>query len=125
MSGLSTDELTQMRADAATTLGDTVDIKRPSLTNDAYGGVSLAPSTVATGVACRVVPYSSKNAGMQILSERPEGVMMWTVVMPYGTSVQSGDQLLYGSRTLDVIDVDSPRSYEATTICFCKEFRRA
>ena len=118
---LSTSDLAAMRTTLEVSLPESVGIGRRSQASDGAGGYTDTWSTVAS-VAGRVSP-GGLTPQERAIAERLVGVQTWTITLPALTDVRAADRLIVGSRTLEVVGVLAPRSYELCTRCVCVEIK--
>jgi hypothetical protein len=108
---------------AASFLTDTCRIARADATaSDDAGGASDTNASDAS-VACAVVPHDALPSE-DVAGDRLTGEMRWDVLMPAGTDVAIGDQVVVttqGDRTLEVIGVAGPRTIEVLRKVRCTE----
>lgn len=109
---LTDDELVEMRATLDDSLPDLADITRATPTSDGRGGRSLVWAIVAS-VPCRVAPYA-RPSEEQIRTDQVLTLQRWWLTFPQGTNVTPADRIVVGTRTFEVIDVLSTRSYEVS-----------
>jgi head-tail adaptor len=112
-------DLASMTAQLTASMPDTVLVQRKTLTSDAMGGQTVAWATVAT-VAGRVSP-SQFPPWEKLFAERVGSHSNWTITLPSGTDVRTEDRLIAGTRTLEVIEVRAPRSWEMARVVFAAE----
>lgn len=87
-----------------------VTIKRRVMASDGFGGNTQASlSTVATDVPARISPAQVMAMGGQ--GDRALELEKWNVRMPHGTDLQDRDVIEWGSQTIKVEEVKSPRSF--------------
>jgi head-tail adaptor len=118
---ISAADLAAMTAQLTASMPDTVLIQRKTLTSDSAGGQTAVWSTVAT-VAGRVSP-SQFPPWEKLFADRVGSHSNWTVTVPAGTDVRTEDRLLAGTRTLEVIEVRAPRSWEMARVVFAAEIQ--
>lgn len=114
---LSPGDLHLMREVFDTTLPETVVIQRPTGASDGMGG-SIQTFAPAGTVNARVDPSWRKgeereHGGRQVAESS------WVVVMAHDTDVRTEDQILHQGRTLEVVEVRTPQSWEILTRCEC------
>lgn len=110
---LSTADLDALRATLNESLPETAQVQRVTRTSDGLGGYTEAWAAIAT-VACRVAP-SGNTPAEQVVAERIQDRVLWTLTLPAGTDVTPADRIAVGSRTFEVIGVLAPRSFELAT----------
>jgi hypothetical protein len=119
MMALTTEELAAMQAEAIGMLPDTCTIKRPSQTPDGAGGFTTSYDDTYTGVPCRRGPAGGSE---RIMAEKLTDVRVWTVTLPAGTDIQTGDLIAIDgyAGTLKVAGWND-RSWEITRRVVCVE----
>ncbi len=115
---LSDADLAAMRSTLNSSLPDTAQVQRKSLTSDGAGGFTETWATVAT-MACRVAP-SGQSPQERVIAERLTAMSTWTVTLPAGTDVQPADRVVVGSRTFEVVAALA-RSEEIARRIVCTE----
>jgi len=118
MSFLSTGDLALMRNEFKLTLPETVVIQRATMTSDGLGG--SVPSWAAVGtVSARVDPLRSNSGGEGVQGGREAGASDWAVVMAHDVSVTAEDRIVHQGRTLQIVEVRTPQSWQLLTRCEC------
>lgn len=117
---LSHDDINAMRATVRDSLPDSGTIQRVTLTDDGMGGGSAAWAAIGTA-ACRVSPYQQRSAFEGTVGERSAAVASWLVTFPNGTAIAPADRINTGGRTLEVINMRAPRSWELSRQVECRE----
>jgi head-tail adaptor len=115
---LTADEITTMRSTLNTSLPDTAQVQRRTLTPDGAGGFTESWSTVAT-VACRLSP-AGRSPEERVIAERLTATSTWTLTVPALTDVQTADRVVVGSRTFEVAAALA-RSSEISRRVICVE----
>jgi head-tail adaptor len=118
---LSAAEITAMRATLVDSLPDSVVIQRATYVADGMGG-SVATWSAAGTVSGRVSPGPAQG-DEQITGGRPVADGPWVVTVPSGTDVTERDRIAFGSTTLEVRKVDTPRSWAIDIRCECEVVR--
>ena len=108
---LTDEELAGMRETLDLSLPDTALIKRATSVSDGRGGRTQTWTTVAT-VACRVAPDTTRAESL--VSGVVVSVQRWMLTFPSETSVRPDDRIVVATRTFEVVDVRSTRSYEVS-----------
>lgn len=107
-----------LRATLDQSLPGTAVIQRAAGSADGMGGVTSAWSAAGT-VSARLSPSGSGSdelIGGQAVNEAP-----WTVTLPALTDVRTTDRISISSKTLEVVAVGAPRSYETCVRAACVE----
>ena len=109
---IDAEELAALRAESALTLaGSAIVMRRTAPVSDGRGGTASTMASVGT-VTCLLQPKmihgrpSEDTTGGDQLGTTTE----WHALLPYGTGVQQGDQLIIGGITYDVADHNAERS---------------
>lgn len=116
---ISTAALAAMRTALEASLPDSATIRRNTQTSDSAGGKTDSWADLAT-VACRVSP-SGRAPEERVIAERIGSVGLWTVTLPALTGITARDRLLIGTRTLEVVALLAPRSWELCRRVVCSE----
>lgn len=111
-------QLTAMRAAQEAVMTQTATITRLATSSDGMGGYTQTPSTTTT--ACRIAPTLNMPDATIYAGRLQEG-LPWRVYVPTGTDVREGDRLTVGSKTLEVLGILAPHTYETATCCVCAE----
>ena len=91
------------------------DIVRPSPVLNSRGGTTVATSTIARGVRCRIVESGSPSERKS--GEQTKAFMGYVVYFPAGTDVRPKDHVASGSLTLEVVDaIDAPSTQLAIAV---------
>lgn len=112
--------LAGLRAYANLALPDVATVTRGTRVSDGEGGYTIADPwpTVAT-VACRVSPLG--NAAQEsTVGEAVRSIAQYVIHMPALTDVASGDRIVVGARTFEVVE-PLRRSYEVVRRVICRE----
>lgn len=113
----STEELAAVRAAQERLMPETVTVQRVSTSADGYGGTVRTDTTVAT-VAGRVGPLNRQE--LSTFASKIEGRAAFTVTVPYGTDIATGDRIAIGDRTFQVINAPQ-RSLTTAVRCVTTE----
>lgn len=125
---LSADELTWMRRDETASMTDTCTIQRKAGGVDSTGAPSKAGAayqTIASNVPCRVLYYGLRIQGDEVLAALQEQhIEPWTLLVPYGTDLVTGDQVLVvntGATPYLVLGTSQARTNDTRLSAFIKE----
>lgn len=110
---LSASDLASMQATQVETMTSTATVKRALAVPDGAGGANDLWSIVAS-VGCRFSPVRT-TMQEHVVGERVAMLAPWTVTLPVETDVRSGDRLVIGARTFDVLVVQE--SNFSTALC--------
>jgi head-tail adaptor len=97
---LGATQISGMRATAALALPDTATISRVARASDSAGGWTETWSTVASGVACRLM--STQNLGEGRAVGTQQATSEWMLTLPLGTDIRAADRVVVASRTFEV-----------------------
>ena len=92
-------------------LPDTCVIERDSGAANTVGDRTQTWTALAT-VACRVGPYRMRPGDERVFGGRISSGVLWQVTLPAGTDVTARDRIVHLGRTLQIISVLAPRTYE-------------
>lgn len=117
MAFLDTGDLVLMREDVDLSLPETVVIQRATFAADGLGG--SVPTWAAVGtVAARVDPMGA--AGDETISGGREiGRGDWAVIMGHDETITAKDRIVHSGRTLQIVEVRTPQSWQLLTRCEC------
>ena len=94
--------LAYIRATVGDFQGDTCTIKRPTITANEYGDTDANPTTIATGVTCRILPLQRTEQD-RLTGLAEVGKQQYRLSVPYGTDIQDGDIVTIGNDNYDVV----------------------
>lgn len=97
---LSATQIADMRTTAALALPDTATISRVARASDGAGGWTETWSTVASGVACRLM--FTQNLGEGPAAGTQQAASGWALTLPLGTDIRAADRVVVASRTFEV-----------------------
>ena len=112
MRTLTADQLSRMRDTQEGALPDTCTIQYPTVTADGIGQPVKSWSNRATGVECRIAPRTIRE---RILGSRETPVGEWVLTVPCDQTIETGDRVVYSSRTFEVVGVEKDESWELVT----------
>lgn len=115
---ISDTTLSQLRDVQVLTMTSSADIYRRTVSSDGMGGQTIS-RTKASTVVCRVAPPTPETASVQSGKLLEEGV--YKVTFPALTDVRTTDQLVIGTKTLEVLSVNDGGTYETARITLCAE----
>lgn len=107
---LSSDELAQLRADLNDLLPDTCDIQADSGTVDSAGHVNPSWANVATGVACRLDPFTVRSDQRGSIAEQERTRTYYQLTLSYNTTIEYGNRVIFGSLTLEIVQLYTTHS---------------
>ena len=119
-------EVARWREDLETaSLPDTAYILSVSRSSDSQGGWIDTWGTV-TSAACRLDAYASKgissfNGNEMLAGGAVQAFGRWVLTLPHGTDVAVSNRVEVGTRTLNVIAVDSGKSWSAEVRCIVEQ----
>ncbi len=100
---LSATQITSMRATEALALPDTATISRVARASDGAGGWTETWSTVASGVACRLMSTQGLAEGPAAGTQ--QAAADWALTLPLGTDLRAADRVVVASRTFEVYNL--------------------
>lgn len=112
MSGPSASQLTIMRGQRTASLRETC-VLTPA--------VAEGDTLVSTSLVCAINPAQGGidgGAGVP-LSRRPK----YSVVLPYGTEIHTGDRFTWNGKTLEIAEVVEPKTNAMAVHADCIEIR--
>ena len=112
MNDMTATELARMRTTQESAMPGTCTIQYPTIANDSIGQPVKSWAARATGVACRMSPRTIRE---RILGARETPVGDWVLTVAHDQTIETGDRVLYDSRTFDVVGVETNESYETAT----------
>ena len=115
---LTSDELAQVRATQGLTMLNQGTIYRLSRTSDGMGGTSEVWTSVLT-IPCRVSAGSASDSS--VLAGQLRERAPWRVTVPALTDIRVTDRIQVDGRTLEVVGIDAPSTYETARVCICAE----
>jgi len=122
--GLTTAELSGIRADISDLMPDTCTIQKVTYTVDAIGAPARSYSTRASGVACRLDPVDSITlTGKEVVSAIKNYILtegMYVFTLPHDTVINESDRVIHNAITYEVVHVDDSKSWDASTRCVLK-----
>lgn len=95
-------------------LPDTCTIQAPTVVKDAIGQPEKTWAARATGVACRL---AAREVRELLISERNVPVGEWLLTVAHDQTIETGDRVLYGSRTFEVVGVEQEKSWQTARRC--------
>lgn len=110
MSYLSANDLVAMRAAQTAALPSTCTTMRKSTVADGIGGQTETWATLASNVACRLMPIS--NSAEQVVESRFAGMELWQLTLPYSTDITHNDRVVIGTVTYEVAGEGSGGAWE-------------
>lgn len=108
---LTDDELESMRDTIVASLPQIGEVQAPSNVSDGRGGQAVVWNTVAS-VPIRVAPDTTRTE--EVVGDRVANQQRWMLTMPAGTTVGASYRIVVESRTFEVVNIRSPRSYETS-----------
>lgn len=108
--GLTTAQLTRMRAVAADLLPDSCTVQSVAETNDGAGGWTEVWSDVAT-VVCRLDPISARSR-TEVEAAKEARSTMYRLTVPWDTVVTVEDRVVHETVVYQVAEVHPRRSWE-------------
>lgn len=119
---LTTCELESIQcAVTSETLTDTASILRPTDAPDGQGGTLKSWATIQTGVPCRVAPPPRTGSAENEIADRVGSATIVIVTLQALTDVTLRDRILALGRTLEVVEITAPRTWEMAREVVCME----
>ena len=109
---LSASQLSRMRDTQEDALPDTCTIQAPTVSKDAIGQPTKSWAARGTGIECRMSPREVREL---VLGSRDTPVGEWVLTVAYDQTVETGDRVIYDSRTFEVVGVEKNESWELVT----------
>ena len=97
---------------------NTATIQRPSHSSDGMGGTRTVWAT-AGSTPCRI--SAAGSADSQVVAGQLRERVSWKVTAPALTDIRTSDRLVIEGRTLEVVGVSAPATFETARICYCAE----
>ncbi|MCC6614218.1 MAG: head-tail adaptor protein [Anaerolineae bacterium] len=107
---LSSSELAQLRADLEELLPDTCTIQADGGSVDSAGHVTPSWSNTATGVACRLDPFTVRSDSRGVIAQQERTRTYYTLTLPYNTTIEYGNRVIFGSLTLEIVQLFTTHS---------------
>lgn len=95
-------------------LPDTCTIQAPTAGQDAIGQPTKSWAARATGVACRL---AAREVRELILGTRDTPVGEWVLTVAHDQTIETGDRVIYQSRTFEVTGVEQEKSWQTARRC--------
>jgi head-tail adaptor len=108
MSGLSAEELRQMRDDIEDLMPDTCNILSLAYTRDNQGGMIETWGTASASVLCRIDFSSGKEA---LVNAAVQPFVRAMLSVPYNTTITTSNRVTWGSYTFNVVAVNLGQSW--------------
>jgi len=99
---LTSDELAQLRADLEDLLPDTCTIQADGGSVDSAGHVTPSWSNTATGVACRLDPFTVRSDSRGVIAQQEATRTYYTLTLPHDTTIDTGNRVIVGGLTLEI-----------------------
>ena len=112
MRTLTATELSRMRGTQEDALPDTCTVQYPTVSNDSIGQPVKSWAARGTGIECRIAPRTIRE---RILGSRETPVGEWVLTVAHDQTIETGDRVLYDSRTFEVVGVEKNESWELVT----------
>ena len=112
MRTLQATELSRMRSTQEDALPDTCTIQAPTVTKDGIGQPVKSWSARDTDIECRISP---RNIRELVMGSRDTPVGEWVLTVAHDQTIETGDRVIYDSRTFEVVGVEKDESWELVT----------
>lgn len=119
--GLTSSELSDIRADIDSLMPDTCTIQQVSTSQDEVGQAVRSYSSRATDVKCRLDQLSGPAEEYGIFGALLHEDIRWILTLPHNQTVDPSDRVVIDSETYEIVSVDSNKSWKASTRCFLRE----
>jgi len=107
---LSTQELTQLRADQADYWPDTCTLQSVTRASDSQGGWTETWANAATSVSCRVMPQTSRQIET-VEGEQVQAVTRWIMTVAYNQTIDETMRVVHGGETYEIEHLEDTHSY--------------
>lgn len=98
---LSSNELTQLRADQADYFPDTCTLQTVSLASDGMGGQTPTWSNTHTSVACRV--YYEQGGSEEMQGGQPASESQWVLTVAHNQTLTEKMRCVHDSETYEIV----------------------
>lgn len=119
MQTLSATELSRMRATQEAAMPDSCQVKRRVETGDGLGGTGFTWPSVTHTYDCRLSTQGIPAEYLRYARETRR--QSWMVTMARGSDVLATDQLVIGTRTLEILGFASGGAWETALRVICAE----
>ena len=110
-----------MRSVQNEALPDTGTILRGTSTVNEIGEATLTWGTVASSVACRLMPPGrGRQSGLDVVNDQSTLVANWVVTLGHDKNVATGDRIVIGGGTYDVIAVTDEFEWRTAVRADCR-----
>ena len=106
---LSTQELTQLRADAADYFPDTCTIQTVTRAEDDTGGYSESWANTYTGVACRMAPIRSDQPE-RVEGDQVQALSRWILTVAHDQAMDETMRVVHDGETYEVAHLEDTHS---------------
>jgi hypothetical protein len=104
------EQLAKMQETQTSAMPERVIIERATIKSDGFGGHSVDQwEEVAVNVPARINPAQVLAMGGQ--GGRMLELEKWNIRMPHGTDLRDKDRILWGTQSIHVEEVKTPRSF--------------
>lgn len=117
---LTATELADMRAVQELAFPDTGTILRGTSSHNEIGEAVMAWGTVASNLAMRLMPEARRQANLDVVNDQATLVTDWVVTIAYGGDIVTGDRVVVGAGTYDVIAVTDEFTWRTAVRAECK-----
>lgn len=117
---LTATELADMRAVQELAFPDTGTILRGTSSHNEIGEAVIAWGTVASNLAMRLMPASRRQSSLDVVNDQSTLVANWVVTIAYDGDIVTGDRVVVGGGTYDVIAVTDEFAWRTAVRADCK-----
>lgn len=117
---LTATELADMRAVQELAFPDTGTILRGTSSHNEIGEAVIAWGTVASNLAMRLMPAARRQANLDVVNDQATLVTEWVVTIAYDGDIVTGDRVVVGGGTYDVIAVTDEFAWRTAVRADCK-----
>lgn len=116
---LTAAELADMRDVQKLAFPDTGTILRGTSSHNEIGEAVIAWGTVASSLAMRLMP-ATRQANLDVVNDQTTLVANWVVTIAYDGDIVTGDRVVVGAGTYDVIAVTDEFTWRTAVRAECK-----
>lgn len=116
MRDLTATELTRMRDTQESAFPSTCTIQEPVESQDSIGQPIISWVARASDVECRLNPRETSQVVMELaLGNRDTPVSEWVLTVAWDQTILTGDRVVYGTRTFEVVSAEVGESWKVAT----------
>jgi len=95
-------QLASMRESISGMLPDSCTVQQLAISGDGAGGLTESWTTRASGVACRLDPFSQATTQLQETGQAEGFRQMYRLTLAYNATIEVGDRVFIGTMTYEV-----------------------